>query len=409
VDAELVAIALCLIGSAFFSSSETALTGLPITRLEALRARTGPLTKAGLERWSNAPQQLLITILVGNNLVNVLASALATSIAYRFSSSRGLASAVGIMTLIILVFGEITPKTLAQRHTEWMAAHVAAPLYLLDVALRPVTWLLGGLTRVLDRKPSVQIPVTEEDILFMARLAHRHAQLAREARHVIESVLAFQQAVAREIMVPRTRVTTVDASWDTERVRATLTESVHSRFPVVQGSPDDIVGVLHAKHLLRLQPGDDWSTAVVPPLFIPEGRLLSDLLQDFRRSGQHLAIVLDEFGGFSGVVTLEDVLELLVGEIEDEFDQDREDAMVRLENGWLVPGHTPLRRLERALHRTLAHPEGVDSVGGLAASLLGDGLAEGATIRWEGLSLLVEEMEEGRATRVRVTLPTGKA
>ena len=167
MSADIVWVALCLVGSGFFSASETALSSLPITRLEALRQSSGRLTRAGLDRWATAPQELLITILVGNNLVNVLASVLATRIAYRLTNAGGLAFVVGIMTLVILVFGEITPKTLAQRHSAWVSARVAPVLYLLDVVLRPVNRVLGLLTRLLSRDRGPELAVTEEDLLFM--------------------------------------------------------------------------------------------------------------------------------------------------------------------------------------------------------------------------------------------------
>jgi len=408
VAPELIAVALCLLGSGFFSASETALTSLPITRLEALRRSSGRLTRAGLDRWATAPQELLITILVGNNLVNVLASALATSIAYRISPNGGLAVVVGVMTLVILIFGEITPKTLAQRHAQWIAARVAPVLYLLDVVLTPINKVLGFLTRLLSRGEPPALPVTEEDLLFMARLAHRHAQLPRDARFMIERVVRFQRAVAREVMVPRPLVVTVDQSWSATRLREFLTDSPHSRFPVIDGSPDNIVGVLHAKLLLRVEPGQPWTDQIVPPLFIPESKPLPELLHDLRTTGQHLAVVLDEYGGFSGVVSLEDALELVVGEIEDEFDQEQSTSVIKVEGGWSVPGHLSLRRLEVLVHHTVDEPAGVDSVGGLAAHLLGDTLHAGATAVWKDLRLEVEDIEEGRAARVIVTLqPSG--
>jgi CBS domain containing-hemolysin-like protein len=399
---DLAAVALCLLASGFFSASETALSTLPITRLEALRQRGGRLTRAGLNRWSTDPQSVLITILIGNNLVNVLASALATSLAYKLTGEGGLALVVGVMTLALLIFGEITPKTLAQRYAQQIAARVAPILYVLDVSLRPANWVLGLLSRLLTRRAPEEVPVTEEDLLFMLRLAHKHAILPSDARLMIESVLRFHRAVAREVMVPRPIVVTVDASWDLAALQLFLTTSAHSRFPVIKGSPDDIVGVLHAKHLLRLAPGQSWTELAVTPLFVPEDRALPDLLQDFRRTGQHLAIVLDEFGGLSGVVTLEDALELVVGEIEDEFDQDRATAVVRSSEGWLVPGYLSLRRLEAVLQRSLAQPEEVDSVGGLAATLLPHPIAAGQRFAWDGLDIQVEVTDEGRATRLLV-------
>lgn len=403
MNTEIIAVILCLVGSGFFSASETALSSLQVTRLEALRTRSGKLTRAGLERWASAPQDFLITILVGNNLVNVLASALATKIAYRYSENGGLAVVVGLMTLGILVFGEITPKTLAQRHAEAISRRVAPVLYVLDLILTPVNKVLGLLARLLSRGDGPELPVTEEDLLFMLRLAHRHAHLPRDSRMMIESVLRFQRAVAREVMVPRPMVTTVDTSWDLGTLQKEIIATPHSRFPVVSGSPDNIVGVLHAKHLLRLDYGRPWTELVVQPVFIPETRSLPDLLQDFRRSGQHIALVLDEFGGLSGLVTLEDVLELVVGEIEDEFDLGYQSAVEAADGGWRVAGHLSLRRLESVLHRNISRPESIDSVGGLIAHLI-EGDADAGTVTvWDGLRFEVDEVEDGRATRVLVT------
>jgi len=405
MNADLAWVALCMAGSGFFSASETALSSLPITRLEALRQTSGPLARAGLNRWATAPQELLITILVGNNLVNVLASALATRIAYRVTDEGGLAFVVGIMTLVILVFGEITPKTLAQRHSAWVSVRVAPILYLLDVVLQPVNKVLGLLTRLLSRGKGQELPVTEEDLLFMLRLAHRHAELAGDARRMMESVLRFHRAVAREVMIPRTIVATVSVDWDLDELMAFIASTPHSRFPVIEDSPDDIVGVLHAKGLMHFDSGRAWQDVVVPPLFIPESRLLPDLLQDFRRTGQHLAVVLDEFGGFSGVVTLEDALELVVGEIEDEFDQDLDTAVAEVVGGWVVPGYLSLRRLEGLVKRAIEEPEDIESVGGLIAHLQEGETGAGTTAIWDGISLTVEEVEDGRPTRVRVMQP----
>lgn len=402
---EVVGIVACLVGSAFFSSSETALTSLSLPRLEALR-RNGPrLRRAGFERWATAPQEFLITILVGNNLVNVLASALATSLAYHVSGSGNLAAVVGVMTLGILVFGEITPKSLAQAHAEAVARRVVGPLYLLDVILRPAAWLLGSLARVLGRMGRRQAPVTEEDLKLMLTLAHRYRQLPADEMRIMEAVLHFREVVAREVMVPRPRVETVDASWDAETLRERVAASGHSRFPVVEGSPDDLVGILHAKHLLRLKPGEDWMAVVTEPLFVPESRPLHELLDEMRKLRQHMVVVLDEFGGFSGILTLEDVVELLVGEIEDEFDGERGEEIQRTGDAVVVPGHLGLRRLERLLGRRLHTPAEVDSVGGLVGMLAAEGIQPGTRIRWEDVEFEVLETSDGRAQRVRVNPP----
>lgn len=398
---DVVAVIVCLFGSAFFSSSETALSSLPLTRLEALRERHGRLTRKGLDRWSESPQQLLITILIGNNLVNVLASALATKLAYRLSSDFGLSLAVGLMTVAILVFGEITPKTLAQTHAQRLAVRVVPVLYVLDVAARPVNVLLGGLTKLLLRDRRAEAPVTEQDIVLMLRLAHHHAQLTRDERRMLESVLEFHDATAREVMVPRPHVVTLDTSWDLDTVRATVTAAGHSRYPVVDGAPDKIVGLIHAKQLLSLPVDADWTDLVSAPMLIPPSKLLADLLKEFRQLGQHMAIVLDEFGGFAGIVTMEDGVELVVGEIHDEFDQDRPDRIELVDGGWLVPAHLPLRRLERLTERDLSQ-ERFESIGGLVDSMIQGTLLIGATVVIDGLIVEVVEVDDNRPSRLKV-------
>jgi len=400
---DLITVAVCLLGSGFFSASETALASLPVTRLEALRLESGRLTRAGLDRWANAPQQFLISILVGNNLVNVVASAIASRIAFRLTGEGGLAFAIGIMTLAILIVGEITPKTLAQQHAEWVSARVAGPLYLLDLVLTPLNSVLGLLSRRLSRRKEPVVPVTEKDLRFMLRLADRHAQLPPDARHMIESVLRFQQAVAREVMVARPQIKTLDLGWSLPEALQAVAEAGHSRFPLVDGSPDEIIGIIHAKRLLALAPSDNWASLAVPALFIPENKPLPELLREFRTSGQHMAVILDEFGGCAGIVTLEDAIELVVGEIHDEFDRRRTPDLMEVAEGWSVAGHVSLRRLERILHRRFELPEDLLSVGGLIAEMSEESPKIGTQLRWQDIRLVVTEMEEGRPGRILVT------
>lgn len=409
MSSDLAVFALCLLGSAFFSASETALTSLPLARLEALRQKGGRLSRAAFSRWAKAPGEFLITILVGNNLVNVVASALASRIALSMSHSGSLAAAVGITTLAILIFGEITPKTLAQRYSVAFCRRSAPILYLLDIVLRPLNVILGLMSKLLSRKGLERVPVTEKDLLYLLRLAHRHAQLPLESRHMIESVLRFQQAVAREVMVPRPQVTTLDTQWTTQRVFQTIRSARHSRFPVVDGSPDAILGILHVKRLIDLSNKELWAAAAEPTLFIPEGTPLPDLLHQFRTSGKHLAIVLDEFGGTAGLLTLEDIIELLVGEIRDEFENRPDPDILPADEGFSIAAHLSLRRLERLLGRGLHQAEEVDSIGGVIARELGEKLAPGKEIKWSGLRLRVLKTDGSRPTRVLVIPPEDEA
>jgi len=397
---DLLVFGLCLMGSAFFSASETALTSLQITRLEALRFEGNRLSRAAFSRWAEAPGEFLITILIGNNLVNVVASALASRIALTLSDSGSLATAVGITTLAILIFGEISPKTLAQQHPELVSRRTAPLLLILDFILRPVTPVFSLISRLLQRRKTPSSPVTEKDLLYMLRLAHRHAQLPRESTKMIESVLRFQQALAREVMLPRPRIINLDRSWDFERVLATIREAGHSRFPLIDGSPDHILGIVHVKKLLGLENPEGWTTAAQDALFIPESKAVPELLQEFRTSGMHMAIVLDEFGGCAGMVTLEDVMELLVGEIRDEFEEIRDADLLPTEQGFSLAAHISLRRLERLFERNLDQAGEVDSIGGLLLRELGGKVSNGDELRWSGLKLRVLSSHDGRPQRV---------
>ena len=236
----------------------------------------------------------------------------------------------------------------------------------------------------------------------MLRLAHRHAQLPPDARHMIESVLRFQQAVAQEVMVARPHVKTLDRAWSLPQVLRAVAEAGHSRFPLVDGSPDAIIGIIHAKRLLALPAPDDWPSLAVPALFIPETKALPELLREFRTSGQHMAVILDEFGGCAGIVTLEDAIELVVGEIHDEFDRRGTPDLMEVAEGWSVAGHVSLRRLERLLHRRFDLPEDLLSVGGLVAEMSEELPKIGTNLFWQDLKLIVTEMDDGRPGRVLV-------
>jgi len=397
---DLLVFGLCLMGSAFFSASETALTSLPITRLEALRFEGNRLSRAAFSRWANAPGEFLVTILIGNNLVNVVASALASRMALTLSDSGSLAAAVGVTTLAILIFGEISPKTLAQQYPEFVSRRTAPLLLILDFLLRPITPVFALISRLLRKGKKKSIPVTEKDLLYMLRLAHRHAQLPRESTKMIESVLRFQQALAREVMLPRPRIINLDRGWDFERVLATIREAGHSRFPLIDGSPDHILGIVHVKKLLGIEAPENWTSVAQDALFIPESKAVPELLQEFRTSGVHMAIVLDEFGGCAGMVTLEDVMELLVGEIRDEFEEIRDADLLPTEKGFSLAAHISLRRLERLFERNLDQAGEVDSIGGLLLRELGGKVSDGDEIRWSGLKLRVLSSLDGRPQRV---------
>lgn len=406
---EWATIVLCLFLSAFFSGSETAFVSLSRAKFQALMQDRGR-KRDPLKVWVDDPSGLLTSILIGNNLVNIGASALATDVASKLFASSALAVAVGMTTLVILVFGEITPKVMARRYAERYVILAGYSLILFHFAAWPVTWVFTQLTRSLIRltggDPDQDFAIIEaEEIQVLVSMSAKEGGIDKYPAHLIERVLRFQGKTVKDAMVPRTQVVGLEISDDVHRIMEVANRSGHSRLPVYRENLDEMVGVFHVKDLL-MEPAGAWDgyrlgQHLHPPYFIPESAQLGRVIKEFQKRKIHMAVVVDEFGGTEGIITLEDVLEELVGEIQDEFD--REVVMVRrLPSGALeVSGRTPVEDLLRMF----PHWDGETpskTVGGLIMEVTGRVPMPGETVHTEGLKFTVLGSDERQIKRVQV-------
>jgi putative hemolysin len=418
-----------LLGSAFCSSSETALTAIGEVRARQLLESGGRRDRL-LRLWLEHPERVLSTLLVGNTLFNIGAGALAGDVSARLAGDLGLtpgtalAMATALTTVVILFFGEIVPKTLAKRHPV-QAALLNLPL------VHGFYWLLWpvstGLTRAtnwlvgLFGSARIQAPaVTGEEIEYLIEVGTREGVLDEVKEELLNSVLEFADRVVKEIMVPRTRMVAIDREAPPEQIVRIVTENPFSRMPVYQGSVDNVVGILLVRDVVQeLRKGP--LTAIPldkylkPPFFVPEQMKISRLLKEMQKRKTHLAVVVDEFGGTSGLATLEDVIEEIVGEIQDEADVESAPIKRIGDNLYLAEATIPLHDLEEYLNHQveglaedreheIRFPEEGDyeTLGGFVTATAGRVPPVGALIDWKGFTFTVRAGDDRRVTKVEI-------
>ncbi len=404
---QLVAFAALLFLSAAFSGSETAffsLTRLDIDELDA---------EGRVRRLMRDPERLLIAILLGNTLVNVAAGSLGALAALRIGELRGypegvtIALEVGVVTFVILVLGELTPKMYAvQRNIAFARKHAAIVLGVCRV-FGPLVTVLGRMvSRMRGRLADHERPfVTAEELRTIVALSEERGTIEEDERDMIDSVMEFGETLVREIMVPRVDMEYLEDSTTVGEAIERARELGYSRLPVYRGDVDHIVGVLYVKDLLKLDPEADAarpvSELVRAAYYTPESKKAGELLRELQRRRIHIAVVVDEYGGTAGLVTLEDLIEEIVGEIRDEHDV--EEPLVRVINRSTViaDGMVRLDELEEEIGAEL-ELEGVETLGGYLMDAFGRIPSEGERIEREGFEFTIEGVEEQRITRVRI-------
>lgn len=398
-----------LVLSAFFSSSETALTALPLSRVVArAEAGLGPLAWAW-GRWRNRPHRLIVTLLVGNTLVNIGLSAVATELALELWGDRGLAFAVGATTLVVLVFGEVTPKTLARVDPEALGRLVIVPIAVVDWLLTPLTAALLGLSHLASRiwRKPLAAPVaatTVEDVRFTLSLAREEGHVTEFQHGVLEAVLRFEGTIVRQVQIPRTDVVFLADTLSLPEVEERVLASGYSRFPVFHGRDDNVIGMLLAKDLLRPEARrEDWRRVLQPALFVPETKRVVELLREMRDRRVHVALSVDEYGAIAGLVSLEDLIEMIVGDIQDEFDTAQPSWEVAGAGEWLVRGSLSLERLAHLTGKPLAAGADYTSVAGLLLEMAGRVPGIGERFEAGGLVFEVTAATPARIEQVRVT------
>lgn len=410
VVAELVIVAVCVLLSAFFSSSETALTALSEREARQL-LDTNPKRYGALKLWVDYPNRVLTTILIGNNVVNIFAAALATTIAERMIKNQAVAVATGVMTFLVLVFGEITPKTFAKHNYLRLAPISMRILRLCYLLFFPATVVLTEFSKMLVRFVGQKVTrtgpfVTQEDIAYLIDLGTREGTIDEDEEQLLHSVIEFGDTLVREIMIPRTEMIAVEVDISREELSKMVAEAGHSRIPIFDETIDNIMGVFFAKDLIKSQHEGDTAFRLAShlhkPYFVPEVMRISDLLKEFQRRKTHIAIVVDEYGGTSGIVTLEDVLEEIVGEIQDEYDAEERQFQV-LPNGKMVAeGRISVHDLGENIGVELPESDAYETLGGFLTMRAGRLPEKGTTIHWNGFDFHIKDADERRVSWIEI-------
>ena len=349
--------------SAFFSASETAFSSLNQIRLKS-RADDGDRTAARVLAMSEQYDKLLSTILIGNNIVNIAAASIGTIIFTKMlGAERGATVSTMVLTIVVLIFGEVTPKSLAKEMPETIATAVAPVLSLLMLVLTPLTWLFSQWKRLLSHfvHSSESDTITEGELMTMVSEAENDGELTDRESELIRSAIEFDDVEVEEILTPRVDVVAVADDISLEELAQTFAESGYSRLPVYHGTIDNIIGVVHEKdfYIARLKKATKIDNLVAPTLYTTGSTQISQLLRTLREQHHHMAVVVDEYGGTEGIITLEDILEELVGEIWDEHDEVTEDFRKQSDGSWLVSGSASVDDLFETLD--LPEDEDIDS------------------------------------------------
>jgi len=413
---QIIAILILILLSAFFSSAETALTTVNKIRLKMLideGHKTAPIVMKLIEN----PGKLLSTILIGNNIVNLSASSLSTVTAtdmcinagYPIPVSTAVGIATGILTLLVLLFGEIIPKTLATRYSEQLSFKYARIIYVLTIILTPLIFIINlmsnGILKLLGADKHTKTTMTENELLTIIDVSHEEGVIEQEEHEMITNVVDFGDSRAKDVMVPRIDIVfaSVDSTYE-ELTRLFKTEK-YSRIPVYEDSKDNVIGIVNLKDLFCYDKcPEDFvlKNFLREPFFTYEYQKTSELMVTMRDQSFNIAIVLDEYGATAGLITLEDLLEEIVGEIRDEYDEDEDDEIKKIsDNEYIVDGASKLDDINDVLG-TKFDSDDYDSIAGHMINELEHIPSEGEYIDLDGFRFKIEKMEKNRIDTIHI-------
>ena len=403
----IIALVFLVACSAFFSASETAFSSLNQIRLKS-RAEDGDASAARVLAMAEKYDKLLSTILIGNNIVNIAAASIGTILFTRaLGAERGATMSTIVLTIVVLIFGEVTPKSLAKEMPETVATAVSPMLNLLMVLFTPLTWLFSQWKRLLGHfvHSTEEDTITEGELMTMVSEAENDGELTDRESELIRSAIEFDDVEVEEILTPRVDVVAVEDNTSLDEVAQTFAESGYSRLPVYHDTIDNIIGVVHEKdfYLARLKKETSLEELVKPTLYTTGSTQISQLLRTLREQHHHLAVVVDEYGGTEGIITLEDILEELVGEIWDEHDEATEDFHKQSDGSWIVLGSASVDDLFETLG--LPEDEDIDSntVNGLVQEKTCHLPKVGDRFTLGGYDGVVTRTAKRRVTEVRLT------
>jgi len=408
---QLVTIIFLIILSAFFSSAETALTTISEVKVRALVEEKvrGALT---LEKIATNYGKMLSTILIGNNIVNIAVSSLVTTFAIKLWGNYAIGIATGILTLVILLVGEIVPKNVAKILGEKLALFYAPIIYGLMCILTPLIWIVDRIARILmwllHIDPDARNGITEAELRTYVEVGVEDGAIESEEKVIINNVFDFSDSVAKEIMIPNVDMVCLEENAGYREVLATFREHMYTRIPVYKGDTDNITGMVNIKDFILVESEDDFKIEDIKRegYYTHEYKKTSDLLKEMRQTANSVAFVLSEYGECVGMITLEDLLEEIVGEIRDEFDEEENDFIRKLDDrNYVIEGSRKLDDINDAIE-TCLDSEAYDSIAGLVIEEL-DRLPEedDEVILEDGTRIHVVDVENNRVTKVKLTLP----
>lgn len=401
--------------SAFFSGSETAFFSLSSSTIDKFR-NSDKAPEKRVAKLMERPRQLLITIVLGNTIVNVTIASIAAILTTRICSTLGFNEKIGIIidvivvTLTILILSEVVPKVIAVRNSQIFARLSSGSLQSIFYLLYPIAYLFSQFTRFLQRKMGLsqeKMFLSAGELKTLVEVGEDHGTLQKDERAMIHSIFEFGETTVKEIMIPRTDMITVSTNTDLSKLMELVKVKLHSRIPVHKERIDNIIGLLYLKDLLpylsKRQGGDvELEKLVRPAYFVPEQKKIDELLREFQKERMHMAIVVDEYGGVSGLVTMEDVIEEIVGEIQDEYDKESPLFKEIDANTFLVDGRMTIEEINEELHLNLPIEEGIETISGFILSILGSLPKEKESVEFNGYQFVVERVARNRILKVRI-------
>jgi putative hemolysin len=399
---QLILLFILLLFSGFFSSAETSLFSISQTRARHM-AKENIRSHQLIKRMKDDPHKLLTTILIGNNVVNVAASAIATSLTIKMFSNYAVGLATGVMTLMILVFGEVIPKSFATRNNILIAKLTIFPIYWMSILFFPIILFLNFIPRITS-KMSKTPSATEEELITFVEVVEEQGEIKEEEREMIHNVFELDDTSASEIMTPRADMFVVEV--DSPLDLKTIAESGFTRIPVIEGDSDHVVGILNIKDIFMHQATSetpaDVRALMRPPYFVPENKKLDRMLHQFKSRKNHMAIIVDEHGGVSGLITLEDALEELVGEIRDETDKEEPHIISKKPKEWIVLGKSEIEEVNEKIGMQVPETREYDTFSGFILDRIGRIPEEDEAFTIDGYKVIVMEMDGNRIKRYLV-------
>ena len=417
--AQLITLIFLIILSAFFSSAETAFTTVNKIRIRSFEEE-GRHNAALIRQIIDEPQKMLSAILIGNNIVNLSASSLATTMVTRIMSNRGMSSqtataigvTTGILTLVVLIFGEITPKNIATRSSERICFLYIKPIYWMTVLFTPLIFIVNtisfGFMKLLGMKYTGKERImTENELLTIIDVSHEDGVLESEEKEMINNVVDFGDSLAKDVMVPRIDMVSVPSDISYHALRSIFKKDMYSRLPVYEENKDNVIGIVTLKDFFKYEGEKETfkiSELLREPYFTYEYQKTSDLLIQMRENSINISIVLDEYGATAGIITLEDLLEEIVGEIRDEYDDDEEDPIQKINTSeYLVDGSTRLDDINETFGCHIESDD-YDSIAGHMINVLEHIPTEGEEIIEDYIRFVIEKMDKNRIDTIHVYL-----